>query len=54
MEQKLSVTLSHAGKQHSYHVAQGLLNLGFLDKTHEYLLSVRNGIYWLFGYIVPN
>jgi len=34
MEQKLSVTLSHAGKQHSYHVAQGLLNLGFLDRFY--------------------
>jgi len=48
MEQKLTVSLAHAGKQHSYHVAQGLLKLGFLDKTRENLLSVRNGFYWLY------
>ena len=34
MGSKLSVTLSHSGKQHSYHVAQGLKELGMLDKFY--------------------
>ena len=34
MAHKLSVTLSHSGKQHSYHVAQGLKSLGMLNKFY--------------------
>ena len=34
MGNKLSVTLSHSGKQHSYHVAQGLKELGLLNRFY--------------------
>lgn len=42
MGRKLSVTLSHSGKQHSYHVAHGLKEIGMLDRfyTSSYITLI--------------
>lgn len=47
----MKVTVSHAGKQHSYHLANALYNLGMLDKF--YTSSYVNNL-WLQQYLLKS